>query len=463
MWLLTFAATLASFAIAAELYSQVITNGPISYAMGGWKPPVGIEYRIDQFNGLMLLLITAVAAVVLPFARTSVDREVDQQRHALFWSSWLLCFTGLLGIVITGDAFNVFVFLEVSSLSTYALIACSRDRRGLTSAFQYLIMGTIGATFILIGIGLLYVLTGTLNMADLAARLPEVSRAKTLETAFVFIVVGCSLKLALFPLHLWMPNAYAFAPSAVTAFIAATATKVAIYVMLRFFFTIFGADFSYQVMPLGEVLMVLAIIAMFSGSLVAIFEQNVKRMLAYSSVAQIGYIMLGVSLATTTGVAAGLLHILNHAIIKAALFMALGAVVYRLGSCRLEQMAGLGKQMPWTMAAFVAGGLSLIGVPLTTGFISKWYLVTAAFDAGMPLIPVAILGASLLAVIYIWKVVEAAYLRPRPQNSAAVSEAPVSLLLPLWLMVAANFYFGIQGNLLWERALAATQQLMGGS
>jgi len=308
---------------------------------------------------------------------------------------------------------------------------------------------------------LLYMLTGTLNMADLAARLPGVTESRTLKTAFVFIVVGCSLKLALFPLHLWMPNAYAYAPSAVTAFIAATATKVAIYVMLRFFFTIFGADFSFGAMPLGQVLMVLSVIAMFSGSLVAIYEQNVKRMLAYSSVAQIGYITLGISLATTTGLAAGMLHLFNHAMIKAALFMAMGAVVYRLGSCRLDQMAGLAKQMPWTMAAFVAGGLSLIGVPLTTGFVSKWYLVNAAFDAGWTIIPVAILGSSLLAVIYIWKVVETAYMRLPPADQKPVQEAPLALLIPLWIMVAANFFFGIQGNLLWQSVLQAARQLSG--
>lgn len=460
-WLLAFTVTVISLGIAITLYGQVLQQGEISYAMGGWAPPIGIEYRVDRFNGLMLILISAIAAIVLPFARTSVAKEVDQQRQPLFWAAWLLCFTGLLGIVITGDAFNVFVFLEISSLSTYALIACSRDRRALTSAYQYLIMGTIGASFILIGIGLLYMLTGTLNMADLAARLPEVTQTRTLKTAFVFIVVGCSLKLALFPLHLWMPNAYAYAPSAVTAFIAATATKVAIYVMLRFFFTIFGADFSFGTMPLGEVLMVLSVIAMFSGSLVAIYEQNIKRMLAYSSVAQIGYITLGISLATTTGLAAGMLHLFNHAMIKATLFMALGAVVYRLGSCRLERMAGLAKQMPWTMAAFVAGGLSLIGVPLTAGFVSKWYLVTAAFDAGWTIIPVAILLSSLLAVVYVWKVVEVVYMRPAMADATPVQEAPISLLIPLWIMVGANFFFGIQGNLLWQTVLQAARQLAG--
>ena len=464
IWMAAFAATVTCLGIAVALYSQVLQQGEIRYFMGGWAPPVGIEYRIDQFNALMLILVSLVGTVVLPFARTSVDKEISRQRQPMFWTAWMLCFTGLLGIVATGDAFNVFVFLEVSSLATYAMIAAGRDRRGLTSAYQYLIMGTIGATFILIGIGLLYMLTGTLNMADLAARLPEVTQPRTLKTAFVFIVVGCSLKLALFPLHLWMPNAYAFAPSAVTAFIAATATKVSIYVMLRFFYTIFGAEFSFGTMPLGEILMILALVAMFSGSLVAVFEQNVKRMLAYSSVAQIGYIMLGISLATTTGLAAGMLHLFNHALIKGALFMAIGAVVYRTGSAQIEQLAGLGKKMPWTMAGFVAAGLCLIGVPLTTGFLSKWYLVTASFDAGHTVVPVMILISSLLAVIYIWKVVETVYFKPAAPLSAGqqpVTEAPLSMLIPLWVMVAINFGFGLQGSVIWQTIHQAARQLAG--
>ena len=160
--------------------------------------------------------------------------------------------TGLLGIAVTGDIFNVFVFLEISSLSAYALIALGKDRRALTAAYQYLIMGSVGATFIVIGIGLMYGMTGTLNMADLAERIPAVAATRTIPVAFAFLAVGISLKLALFPLHLWLPSAYAYAPSAVTAFIASTATKVAVYMLLRFFFTIFGARSRFDVMQLDR-------------------------------------------------------------------------------------------------------------------------------------------------------------------------------------------------------------------
>ena len=227
-----------TFAISVSLFSATYAGQPISYEMGGWAPPIGIEYRIDGLNAFVLMIVSGVAALVMPYARRSVAVEIPAERQAFFYTAFLLCLTGLLGVTITGDAFNVFVFLEISSLSTYALVASGawRNKRALTAAYNYLIMGTVGATFFVIGIGMLYMITGTLNMADLAMRIAEHGDSRTLRMGFVFIFVGIGLKLAMFPLHLWLPNAYSFAPSAVTSFIAATATKVAVYVLLRFMF-----------------------------------------------------------------------------------------------------------------------------------------------------------------------------------------------------------------------------------
>jgi multicomponent Na+:H+ antiporter subunit D len=336
-----------------------------------------------------------------------------------------------------------------------------QDRRALVSSFQYLIMGSVGATFIVIGIGLLYATTGTLNMMDLAERLPAVMDQRTVPVAFAFFAVGLSLKLALFPLHLWLPNAYAFAPSAVTAFIAATATKVAVYMMLRFFFTVFGAGFAFDRMQVDLVFLPLALVAIFSMSLVAIFQDNVKRMLAYSSVAQIGYMILGVSMASVTGLTAAILHLFNHALMKGALFMAVGAVFYRIGSVHIDAMRGLGRTMPWTMAGFVAGGFSIIGVPLTVGFISKWYLITGALERGWWPVAVLVLITSLMAVVYIWKVVEVAYFEEFPGEEGTVAEAPLGLLLPLWGLVAANIYFGINATFTAGVARQAAATLLG--
>ena len=459
-WAVAVAATLWALYAALELLSQTMAAGAIHYELGGWPAPYGIEYVVDPVNAWVVVIVALIGALVAPYARVSVEREITEDRIPLFYAAFILCLTGLLGIAVTGDVFNVFVFLEISSLSAYALIALGSDRRALTASFQYLIMGSVGATFIVIGIGLMYVMTGTLNMADLADRLPEVSGTRTIPVAFTFLTVGITLKLALFPLHLWLPNAYTYAPSAVTAFIASTATKVAVYLLLRFFFTIFGATFSFDVMQLDRILMPLALIAIVTMSLVAIYQENVKRLLAYSSVAQIGYMVLGISFASVLGLTAGILHLFNHALMKGALFMSMGCVMYRVGSVRLERMHGLGRAMPWTMAAFVVGGLSLIGVPFTVGFISKWYLVQAALEQGMwPVAGVVLLG-SLLALMYVWKVVEVAYFR-EADPELGISEAPLSLLAPTWVLVLGNLYFGINASDSVGIATRAAEVLLG--
>jgi multicomponent Na+:H+ antiporter subunit D len=252
-------------------------------------------------------------------------------------------------------------------------------------------------------------------------------------------------------------------PPGKTAFIASTATKVAFYVLLRFLFTIFGVGFAFSNMLLGGIFLVLALLAIFAGSTAAIFQDNIKRMLAYSSIAQIGFMILGLSFATTTGVGAAILHLFNHAIMKAALFLALGCVFYRLGSVNITDMRGLGREMPWTMSAFVIGGLSLVGMPLTVGFISKWYLVSGALEQGRWPVAAAVLLASLLTLVYIWRVVDAAWLRaPAAQRQEVATEAPPGMLLPLWALILANLYFGIDTSLTVGVAMQAADWLLGG-
>jgi multicomponent Na+:H+ antiporter subunit D len=462
-WYIAFIVCATSFAISIALLDRVLEVGPISYMLGNWAAPWGIEYRVDAVNAFVLLIISGIGTVVLPYARVSVAAEIEPHNQSLFYTAYLLCFTGLLGVVITGDAFNAFVFLEISSLSTYALVAlgATKDRRALTAAYNYLVMGTIGATFFVIGVGLLYMMTGTLNMADLAQRLPPLAQNRTVLVGFAFIFTGLGLKLALFPLHLWLPNAYAFAPSAVTVFLAATATKAALYLFIRFLFTVFGTGYEVLNLTLTWLLMPLAIAAMFAASTVAIFQVDIKRMLAYSSIAQLGYMVLGLSFATVTGLAATMLHVFNHALMKGALFMVLGAIVFRKGIASIDSVRGLGKQMPWTMAAFVAGGLSLIGVPLTVGFVSKWYLISAALEKGLWPIAILIVLSSLLAAIYIWRVVEAAYLDETPAGADKVTEAPLAMLLPTYLLIVANIYFGIDAGLTTRVATAAAKLLIG--
>jgi multicomponent Na+:H+ antiporter subunit D len=450
--------------ISGLMLHEVLSNGPISYALGGWPPPWGIEYRVDLLNAFVLMLISSIGAVTVPFARRSVAFEVGERRQAWFYCMYLLCLTGLLGVTITGDAFNAFVFLEISSLSTYVLIALGRDRRALVAAFRYLIMGTIGATFYVIGVGFLYLLTGSLNMVDIAQRLaaapPEHARA--MVAGLAFLTVGISLKLALFPLHSWLPGAYAYAPSWATVFLSATATKVAIYLMVRFLFSIFGIALDFRGLPIVEILLALSLAAMFIASIIAVYQSNLKRMLAYSSLAQIGYMMLGVGIANHAGLTGGLVHLVNHAMMKAALFLALGALFYRVGTVRLEEIAGVGRKMPLTMGAFVVAGLGIIGTPGTAGFISKWYLALGALDRGWWILVFLLVASSLISVLYIGRVIEMAWFRPAAPQVAAAKDPPLSMLLPLLVLAAATVYFGIDTRLTAGIAAQVADYLIGG-
>ena len=455
------AASWLALAISVALALQVAGSGAINYAIGSWPAPLGIEYRVDALSSLMLVLVTGIASVVLPYARGSIEREVPAAQHYLFYTMFLLCITGLLGISITGDAFNIFVFLEISSLSTYVLIALGRDKRALVAAYQYLIMGTIGATFIVIAIGMLYLMTGTLNLADMGRRLATVNGTRPVLAALAFLTVGVSLKLALFPLHQWLPNAYAYAPSAVSAFLAATATKVAVYVLLRFYFDVFGESQVFGRLPMAQMMLVLALAGIFVASTIAVFQTDLKRLFAYSSVGQVGYIILGLSFDSATGLTASIVHLFNHGVTKGAVFLSLGIVVASVGGATLARVHGLGRLMPWTSAGIVLAGLSLIGVPGTAGFVTKWYLILAALERGQWWLVFLIVASSLLSLAYVWRFVEAAYFR-EPRKDIVPAGVPLSMALPTALLLAAVVVFGLDTTYTVDPAMRAAQMLLGG-
>ena len=447
-WWITFLASLISLLISINLLILVNDGSIISYHIGGWVPPIGIEYRVDALNAFVLVLITLISTIVAPYAYKSVGNEIPKEHHTLFYAAYLLCVTGLMGVVITGDVFNVFVFLEISSLASYVLISLGshRDKRALTSAFNYLIIGTIGATFFVIGIGLLYMVTGTLNMIDMAGLLEGKSSSSTVRSAFAFIIVGVGLKLAIYPLHIWLPKAYTFAPSFITAFLAATATKVAIYILLRFMFTIFRPSFLEELNVLNFVILPLSIAAMIIASMIAIFQKDFKGLLAYSSIAQVGYILLGISIMSESGLTAAIIHLFNHGITKVALFMVAGAYVIKRGGSLLTNLQGAGFTMPWTSAATVVGCLSLIGVPGTAGFISKWILVEAAIENGKWPLAIVIIFSSLLAVVYCGRLIETLYFKTG-NDETVVNEAPLTMLISIWIASLACIYFGLSTDI----------------
>jgi len=459
-WLITLLTSIFLVFSSVQLIQMLGQADVITYTLGGWNAPLGIELRIDGLSALMVLILAASALLVSIYALKSVEKEIPEKNHVPFYTALLFVLAGLIGISVTADAFNIFVFLEISSLSTYALISMGRDRRALYASYLYLIMGTIGATFILIGIGFMYVMTGTLNIEDLAQRLPAVADTNAIRAAFAFITIGVGIKAAMLPLHQWLPNAYAYSPSVVSIFLAATATKVAVYVLIRFVSSLYGIEFSLVQMPFDNLLMILGTIGVLAGSVYAIYQSNVKRMLAYSSVAQIGYILLAIGLASQPGFTAALLHMFNHALIKGTLFMALGVIFYRFASTELSAMSGLGKTMPLTMAAFTIGGLSLIGVPGTAGFVSKWYLVTALLDASLWPLALLILVASILTLIYVGRVIEVAYFRPVPEGRTR-QKTPLTMIVALWIFALSNIYFGLDTDISLGLSSFAVNQLIG--
>lgn len=453
-WLIAFGVTLAVAGMSFLTFAHILSTGEVmTYRMGGWPPPFGIEYRIDHLSATIMLLVSSMAAFLAPSMFKSISEELAREQRPYFYAAFLLCLTGLLGIVATNDAFNLYVFLEISSLSSYVLIALGKDRRALSAAFQYLMLGTIGATFLLIGVGFLYIMTGTLNISDLAERIPDLADTRPVKAAFAFITVGLCLKVALFPLHMWLPNAYAFAPSSVSAFLAAVATKVGLYALIRFFFTLFGYELAFDTMQMSLVLAALSAAAILVGSLVAMFEVNVKRILAYSSIAQIGYITLGISLGSQAGISAAIVHIINHALIKGGMFMALACLAYRLGSrLNLENIRGMGRHFPISSFAFVVAGLGLIGVPLTAGFISKWQLLTATAEEGWWVMIAVIFISSLMAVFYVWRIIEALYFGEPLEKFDQKVEAPASMVLPLLALIAVTVWFGVDTH--WNLGVA---------
>ncbi|MBT9438374.1 MAG: monovalent cation/H+ antiporter subunit D family protein [Desulfobacterales bacterium] len=435
-----------------SVLNTVMTTGKFSYRLGGWAPPWGIEYMLDHLSAFVLVIVSSISLIVAIYSKKSVEDNLPE-KTVPFYTLFLLLVTGLMGIVITGDVFNLFVFLEISALSCYALIAIGEEGAPM-AAFNYIIIGTIGACFYLLGIGYLYIATGSLNMADLANILPDLYHSKVILVAFAFFTVGLAIKAGLFPLHTWLPDAYCTAPSAVSALIAPLMTKVAAYVMIRIMFTVFQPHFSVEIVPVFAILGWLSVFAIFWGGIKALAQTDLKRMLVYVVVAEVGYIVIGVSVANRMGLTGAILHIMNDAVMMACLFLVVGAVLYKTGTREIHQLRHLNKKMPFTMAAFTITALSMVGIPPACGFFSKWYLILGTIEAGQWVWAAALLCSSLINAVLFFRVIECAYLKPMEpayaHNGGETTheeiqrdEAPLTMLVPIVIMAAGVILLGI--------------------
>lgn len=454
---LALAGLAGAFGSAVGLMLEVARTGEVVYKLGGWDPPMGIVYVIDRFNGLVLAVVAFAALMNLISARPEIERA-HPHKLGPFYALYLLATVGMMGIVITGDAFNLYVLLEIAALSGYALIAMGDNRAPLAS-LNYLFMGTIGATFYLLGVGLLYVRTGTLNMADLAVRLQPLAESPALMIAFLVILLGVLMKMALFPLHGWLPGAYTHAPSAGSALMAPLATKVMIYVMIRLMISVFGLEYVFERLHLDSFLVHLATLAIVAGAVMALAQTDFKKCLTYIIVAEVGYMVGGTFLGNRLGLTGAILHLVNDALMTLCLFMAVSNLVRMTGRRTLDSLDSAFAKMPFTMAGLVVGALAVIGVPPTCGFFSKWYLLLGGIRAGQWGFVAALILASLISAVIFFRIFEAALFSPDSKghgqghepddhHGPVMAEAPVSMVVSLIVVAASLILFGLGTNLI---------------
>ncbi|MCK6553192.1 NADH/ubiquinone/plastoquinone (complex I) [Candidatus Binatia bacterium] len=429
-WPVAFATLVGVLANAVALLLAVLDAGPLRHSLGGWAAPIGIEYVVDGLGAFVVTVVAGIAVAVGWYARTAVRRETPD-REVAFLGMLLTLLLGLTGMVLTGDLFNLYVFFEISALAGYALLAVG-DRKAPVASFRYVLVGTTGASFYLLGIGLLYVLTGSLNMADVARLLPSLQDNPALRVALALIVVGVGVKMAVFPLFGWQPDAYTYACSTTTALIAPVMTKVAAFALLRVLFFVFGLDLVIHYLPAGAIFSWMSAAGIVVGSVMAIAQRDVKRMLAYSSIAQVGYIGVGLGLANPWALTGAMLHILNHATMKCCLFLVTGSVALHTGRTAVVEYDGLGRCMPWSFAAFTIAALAMVGLPPTNGFFSKWYLILGTIRSGDWGLVVVVAGSSLLTAVYFFRLLERVYTRAVEVEAGGVptADAPLGLRVP---------------------------------
>ncbi|MFA9517102.1 proton-conducting transporter membrane subunit [Halopenitus sp. H-Gu1] len=405
----------------------------IVHELGGWQRPYGIELIADELSAAMVALIAIVSAATLVFSR------VAGPRGNAFYAAYLLLVGGLMGMALTGDLFNLFVFLEIVGLTTYALVAADRSGASAYASIKYLIVGTVGASLYLVGVGYTFLATGTLNMLDLQASIAAVGYGDPLvQAGYAFIVVGFGLKIALFPLHVWQPDAYQRAPDAVTALISALVSTAAAYALLRVTYTVFTVEFLAENPVITNGILLVAGTSILLGSALAVMQSDLKRLFAYSSVAQFGMIVAAIALGNETALLGGIIHLLGHGLLKFGLFLAIGLLAYGYDVHRIHDLASLARRAPYVSGAFVVLGLALVGIPPSVGLLGKWYIVLGAVEvagsgdpAGLA-IAVVMLLSTLFTLAYVARIVERLYFAGLEVDSGgsssplATSGAPTS-------------------------------------
>ena len=437
-------AVAASLVLSIIQLKTVIEGGPIHYYFGNYLPPIGIEFVVDTVNALVIILIDVIGLSALIFM-TEFEEDKDRTVLGGYYALALLLIVGLLGMTTTGDVFNLYVFLELSSLSGYCLISMGGDK-GVVAAFRYMLMGTVAATFYLMGVAVLYAATGTLNMADMSQILDSGLYDDSMLVAMICFVICFGIKLAHFPFHGWQPSVHTYADAGSKPIIAGVMFKVPGYAMFRYLYCVFGTDFKYFNFFI-TVIGVLAVSGMLYGSIRAMGQKDIRKLFAYSSVTQMSYITLGIAIGTPIALAGSFLHIIGHAFMKGGLFLASGVLKHKYGITDLKDFGRVYKDMPLTAGLITIAALSMVGIPPTTGFFSKWYLACGAASLHEWIYVAVLVISSLLNAIYFFKLIEKIFIQQKSERhehgGIKNGEKSFAVAFPLILYAAAIVLIGI--------------------
>jgi multicomponent Na+:H+ antiporter subunit D len=456
------AAMLPSAVMGCLLLTRLHGDGRLSYAVGSWPPPFGVEISVDYLGLFLMLIICGISLLVMVYARTYIGREVSEGRRIAFYVLLLLISGAMLGLVAAGDVFTFYVFMEIVGLSSYALVAVTGNRKAAHAAFKYLLMGAPASITVLFAIAFLYAATGTLNMADLASRIGTSAYTQVLITSYVLFIVGFSVKAALFPLHMWLPDAHSIAPSPVSALLSGLVVEVYAFAVLRITFAVFARGTTDLTGVTLNATGVAAAVGVIYGGIMAILQKDLKLMLAYSTISHIGYLFLGITTSNAYGITGAMYHMLDHGLAKACLFLCAGSFILVKGYRRIEDLKGASRQMPWTCYAFALASLSIVGIPPTAGFISKWYLVLGNIEAGKWFYAVVLLLGSVLAAAYCLRVIYYMFFLPGAGEAweESVRDASPSMLSPIWVLSLGTLFFGVCSFLLVPSLLDAARLLL---
>jgi proton-translocating NADH-quinone oxidoreductase chain N len=429
-------ALLIVLALSVLSLLEIMSGRVVLASFGDLPPSEAPGIGGDLLSVYMIVIFIAVCILALAFSAF----VVSESRAAAYFSIILGLVTSMVGVVLSKDFFTLFVFWEAMCICSYALVSFDRDRgEAVEAGYKYLIMRGAGAVTILFGLSLLYGLTGTLNFRYLSEGLSRAEGDPVIHIAIMMLVVGFGLQAGVAPFHTWLPDALSAAPTAVSAFLSACTEKTGLYCLLRVFFVIFGSFYGDWMMPVAA----LAVLTMFVGNLSALLQDDLKRLLAYSTIANTGYILVGVAVGTQRALAGSIFHILNHAVVVSLLFLCVGAFIRQARTRSLRKISGVRRTMPVTSFAFAVGVLSLATFPFLNIFWSELMIIMSGWEAGMPWLSSLMIINLVFSAAYSLRALQGIAVKEMTYISRRAREAPTSMLIPILLLAFTAIAIGV--------------------